>query len=360
MIRWLSEYWQGAVARLQAPAGGPVTGKPASDPVAPVEAGETCAFPLAQVRPAWLLAPLRVNHFSSEEREAAWRVIRRTMAYIDVGKVVVRGRDWQADPDSSSQQAVCTEVHVEPFWMDRYLVSNRQFAEFVRDGGYRHPEFWPQQVRDMVYEFIDQSGRPGPRFWEDGTFPAELADHPVVGVSWFEACAYAAWAGKRLPTDVEWLAASRGPASPGAPASGSRPTATAEAWQQLADASAYPWGDLFDPQRANLWETGIGTTVPVDQFPGGDSPAGVRQLVGNVWEWTASAFAQYDHGADFEWAPLWVSLRGGAYDTYFPMQASRWFQSADWPLARRRNVGFRCVWSAPDGGLRNSTDRSPT
>jgi iron(II)-dependent oxidoreductase len=105
---------------------------------------------------------------------------------------------------------------------------------------------------------------------------------------------------------------------------------------------------VFDKANANLWESTIGTTSPVDAFAAGDSPCGARQLIGNVWEWTSTDFAAYDQGQDIEAdAPL-KSLRGGAFDTYFPHQASWRFQSGELLLGRRHNVGFRCALCACD------------
>ncbi len=351
MFRWLSEVSHN-VSRFVAQVPSWSTGSmPLQLPNALIK-GTSLEPPRAEwqlSRPVLLLAPSGGESRAADEQQRAWEAIHKTMARIDIPHLVVWGRKWAADPDGPSQQGLPVEVTLRPFWIDRFLVSNRQYAEFVQDGGYRRPEFWHEQVREVTCEFMDQTGRPGPRYWEDGKYHPDLADHPVVGISWFEASAYAAWAGKRLPTDAEWLAASRGPLTRDSLAHATGSAGFAEGWQHLADTTLYPWGDLFDPHRANLWETGIGTTVPVDAFSEGDSPAGVRQLIGNVWEWTSSVFGQYDTGADFVWTPFWISVRGGAYDTYFSLQGSRLFQSGERPLARRPNIGFRCAWSGPEG-----------
>ncbi len=105
---------------------------------------------------------------------------------------------------------------VPSFWIDRHEVTNRQFAEFIRDGGYRRPELWHLPAVDngeelefqaLMERLLDTTGMPGPATWSMGTYPTGEADHPVEGVSWYEAAAYAEWAGKELPTAFHWFRA---------------------------------------------------------------------------------------------------------------------------------------------------------
>ena len=102
---------------------------------------------------------------------------------------------------------------VDDFFIDRHEVTNREYAEFVRAGGYRRPEFWKHvfvkdgrvtPFEEAMKNFVDVTGRPGPATWELGNYPAGQKDFPVAGVSWFEAAAYAAFAGKELPTVQQW------------------------------------------------------------------------------------------------------------------------------------------------------------
>jgi len=104
-------------------------------------------------------------------------------------------------------------VAVDSFWLDRHEVTNAQFKEFVDAGGYRNREYWRRPILDDGRElswdeaaknFRDSTGRPGPSGWELGSYPDGSADHPVGGVSWYEAAAYAEWAGKSLPTVFHW------------------------------------------------------------------------------------------------------------------------------------------------------------
>ena len=105
---------------------------------------------------------------------------------------------------------------VDPFWIDRFEVTNADYKRFVDAGGYRDAKYWKQPFRkeghtltweQAMREFLDATGRPGPATWELGTYPAGRANHPVSGVSWYEAAAYAVFAGKELPTVYHWYAA---------------------------------------------------------------------------------------------------------------------------------------------------------
>ena len=166
-------------------------------------------------------------------------------------------------------------MHVAPLFLDRYAVTNRQYYEFVAAGGYRDMTLWDQQTWPAVLDLVDQTGKPGPAFWQHGRYLPGEDDLPVVGVSWYEAQACARWLGKRLPTDAEWVKAA--------------------CWPVATDGTAmiqrrFPWGDSLDRSRANLWGSGPNRVVAVGEFPSGASVGGIYQMVGNVWEWNASDF----------------------------------------------------------------------
>ena len=119
-------------------------------------------------------------------------------------------------PGNRFQYRNAPEVELPEFWLDRFEVTNRQFEAFVSSGGYRRPELWKQPfVRhgtslsfdEAMTFFRDGTGRPGPSTWELGGFPEGHADYPVSGVSWYEAAAYAEFAGKSLPTLHHWYRA---------------------------------------------------------------------------------------------------------------------------------------------------------
>ena len=191
---------------------------------------------------------------------------------------------------------------------------------------------WDPIVWPAVLDFLDATGQPGPRYWRDGRCPVGKENHPVVGICWYEAAAYARWIGKRLPSDAEWVKGACWPVHLG-------PTARLQ--------RRFPWGNAMDRNRTNLWGSGPGTTTPVDDHAAGVSVGGVYQFIGNVWEWTTDDFhfagdASIDP-RDPHSASVMKTLRGGAFDTYFDHQATCQFASGDVPLARRHNVGFRCA-----------------
>ncbi len=174
-------------------------------------------------------------------------------------------------------------VELPPFRIARAPVTNAEFAEFVEDRGYLRRELWSHQ--GWIWRV--KTGAQHPIYWkraEKGWLRRQfdtlvpLEEHaPVIHVNWYEAEAYCTWAGRRLPTEAEWeMAASAEPAPGG--------TGITERKRR------YPWGDEPpSPDRANLDSRFLGC-VDVGAFPSGDSAFGCRQMIGNVWEWTASAF----------------------------------------------------------------------
>ena len=196
------------------------------------------------------------------------------------------------------------QVEMQPFYMDRYEVTNEQFHVFVQESGYQPPE---------PHNFL--------RHWRGG-FAEGRGDHPVTWVSLEDARAYAAWAGKRLPTDMEWQWAAQGP-----------------------DGRLWPWGQTFEADRCN---SDSGGTTPVTAYPGNQSPFGVCDLVGNVWEWIDTPCSDGWH--------RWCFIRGGSY---YKARGSMWYAEGGaqpvnhhhkflhmYPgLDRCATIGFRCVSS---------------
>jgi iron(II)-dependent oxidoreductase len=231
-------------------------------------------------------------------------------------------------------------VELAPFAIARTPVTQREFAAFVLDGGYARRELWSDagwRWRETARVSLPLYWRStGPGRFERRVFDRWLALEPdlaMLHVSWHEAEAYCAWAGRRLPTEAEWeaVACSAGP-EPLAP--GSRKP-------------RFPWGDS-DPTPARAALDGrLGGPSPVGAFPDGDAASGCRQLIGNVWEWTASAFAPYpgftpDPYRDYSqpWFHTHRVLRGGCFATRGRLLRSTW---RNFYPPERRDVwaGFR-------------------
>lgn len=232
-------------------------------------------------------------------------------------------------------------VRVEPFRIARAAVTQAEFAAFVEDGGYSRRELWSAGG----WRWKEGAGAQSPVYWRrvpgqgwerrnfDQWIPLE-PHRPVLHVNWYEADAYCRWAGRRLPTEVEWeVAAAAQPLDNG---------------QKLgARKRRFPWGDEFpSPRHANLNGAALGC-VDVGACADGDSAFGCRQLIGNVWEWTANVFMPYPgFVADpyKEYSQPWFGthnvLRGGCWATQARLLRNTWrnFYTPD-----RRDVwaGFR-------------------
>jgi iron(II)-dependent oxidoreductase len=204
------------------------------------------------------------------------------------------------------------EVGVEPFSISRTAVTNGEFAAFVADRGYERREFWSDagwkwreahEAKHPVYWITDNG-----KWWRrnfDQLVPLEDS-LPVLHVNWYEADAYCRWARRRLPTEAEWeMAASFEPHT-----------------GLSSNKRKFPWGDEPPaPQRANLDWRAMGV-VDVKSLSEGDSALGCRQMIGNVWEWTASDFLPFPDfvaGAYKEYSAPWFGdhkvLRGGCWTT---------------------------------------------
>lgn len=260
----------------------------------------------------------------------AWKTLEEHMALVPEGEVPL------ATIDAGSLVGAVSDhpaelAWVQTFYLDRFAVSNAEFAQFVSEGGYAQECLWPAEILAHVLQFVDSTGCAGPRYWANGQPPAGKLNHPVVGICWYEANAYAHWRGKRLSTPAEWQRA-----------------ATWAGCQVGAAQSRYPWGDSFDPSRCNTWNTGLGETAATDEFYSGCTPNGVYQLIGNTWEWTAALFESdvNPEGDRLLSDSAMGEIRGGAFDTYFASQATSQFRTGQNLLYRGRNIGFRCVVDA--------------
>lgn len=284
---------------------------------------------LSQGRYSLLLRPQIVENLTEDQRSRAVELLNDGMALVPDGNVLLQvnqfGHDYRNDIKINSEVV----VNVDALYLDRFPVTNAQYYEFVKAGGYSQASLWDPEVLPAVLDFVDSSGFSGPRFWKNGSFPQIQNDYPVVGVSWYEAAAYSRWVGKRLPDDAEWVKA------------GSWPVAESSS---VPTQRKYPWGDSMDKKRANLWGSGPGKIMSVNDFQSGVSVGGNYQLIGNVWEWMQSEFTgTSEDSIKLEFAAPMKSVRGGAFDTYLDCQSTCQFQSGDMAMVRKHNIGFRCA-----------------
>ncbi len=256
--------------------------------------------------------------------------LEQRMALVPTGTVTL-------SPALSGGSGNEQEFDIEPFLLDVHCVTCARYQHFVDAGGYDALEFWPEEIWPHLIELKDQTGQPAPRYWRHGRHDARFSDHPVVGISWYEAQAYALWIGQRLATDAEWQMAA--------------------SWHIKSSTDVmrrFPWGDAMDAQRCNVWASRIRTTVPVDRYQEGAAPNQVLQLVGNVWEWADSEYEVFDdNGNPIVGEMPMHGTRGGAFDTYFEGQATSLFRTGQLALARAHNTGFRCAMNLSDAAWLN-------
>ncbi|HKY03970.1 MAG TPA: ergothioneine biosynthesis protein EgtB [Blastocatellia bacterium] len=230
-------------------------------------------------------------------------------------------------------------TYVPAFRIDRYPVTNGEYAEFIEAGGYDARPLWDaggwawkqeQKIDRPLYWSREATGD-GWRLremFEERRLPA---DHPVTGVSWYEATAYARFAGKRLPTEAEWEKAA--------------------SWDDASHSKRrFSWGDETPrPELANF-DNNHWRTTPVALLPEGESAYGCLDLTGNVWEWTATVFAGYPGFEAFpypEYSELWFDgdhrvLKGGSWTTQGALLRTS-FRNFFRPHFRAAFAGFRCA-----------------
>jgi serine/threonine protein kinase/formylglycine-generating enzyme required for sulfatase activity len=246
------------------------------------------------------------------------------------GMVFVSGGPYQM---VSREAPTVASVTLPEFFIDAYEVTNEQFREFVVAGGYADQRYWRHPLvldgrtlpwGEAMRRLVDRTGLPGPRGWSGQEFPKGEARHPVTGVTWYEAAAYAEFAGKRLPTLFEWEKAAR--------------DGRFTHFEQVV----MPWG-LADPllgiaRRANFGSQGA---EPVDSHPTGISPYGAYNMAGNAEEWTANASGEERF------------ITGGAWDD--PMYVFANYLRAS-GFHTSPSLGFRCARDVEGGGAGDHGD----
>ncbi|HUP50230.1 MAG TPA: SUMF1/EgtB/PvdO family nonheme iron enzyme, partial [Thermoanaerobaculia bacterium] len=247
------------------------------------------------------------------------------MVFVKGGEYRLTG--WQRPSDRA--------VVLDDFFIDRYEVSNAEFEEFVRAGGYRRRDLWRHPFTDggkrlsfeqAMARFRDATGMAGPRSWSAGQPPRGRENHPVTDITWYEAAAFAAWKGKKLPTVYQWERAARYP---------------------VTDPRAnFPWGNIGEgvdaTERANVLGKG---TMPVHSMPFGISVWGAHHMAGNVAEWCRNRRS-----------PGYTTRGGGFGDPVYHFGATGAFP----PFYSGSSIGFRSVIEAEDGSDQGAFELSAT
>ena len=273
----------------------------------------------------WFLYFVRLALFHEDMHAEAFHYTRQTLGYADPLGPASRGEAETAATQGDAElpggkfllgalrntgfhfdnEKWAHPVQVQPFRIAQAPVTNREYLEFVREGGYRRREWWSEEGR----RWREETRADAPRYWarKDGEWKERsfaewvslAGDLPVMHVNWHEASAYCRYAGRRLPSEAEWEFAAT--------------------YSGGGSKRRYPWGDLDDGNRANLDSSG---RAPVSGFAEGDSLAGCRQMLGNIWEWTSSTFAPYpgfvcDPYREYSepWFGTRKVLRGGSFAT---------------------------------------------
>jgi iron(II)-dependent oxidoreductase len=260
-------------------------------------------------------------------------------ALVPAGEFVM---GTSTEPWALDNERPAHRVELPPFRIDTTPVTCGAYLRFIEDGGYREARWWTPEG----WAQVRQQGLFAPLFWHQegggwlrrrfGVTEQVPVDEPVLHVSWYEADAYARWAGRRLPTEAEWEKAARFD-----PATGR--------------SRRYPWGDADPaPEHANLGQRHL-RPARAGAYPAGASPYGVRQLIGDVWEWTASDFLPYPGFAAFpyrEYSQVFFGsdhkvLRGGSF-AVDQVACRGTFRNWDYPVRRQIFAGFRTARDAGD------------
>jgi len=275
----------------------------------------------AELKSAWEILKQVAEEFPDSKSGVAAAAEVKLLAQTPKGMVFIPGGSFVMGSDLEELFALGEKVGLV-----RSVIKGQYGSETPRRQ-MSLPGFYIDrtEVTNAEYKrFIDATNHPPPPSpaWNGRDLLPGFADHPVTHVSYEDAEAYARWAGKRLPTEEEWEKAARGP-----------------------DGRRYPWGNEFDLKRANLKGSGKDGTAPVGSFPAGASPYDALDMVGNVWEWTASNALPYPGSEGARLNPQWKVTRGASYEESAALDATATVRFPRDPSTRSPSLGFRCVLS---------------
>jgi iron(II)-dependent oxidoreductase len=267
---------------------------------------ETLAYLLQLLEPSKKTRPSEIE---SQNLETSERLpsLTREMASVEEGSFLM-GSVWNAF--AYDNELPPHTVHVPAFKIDKLLTTNEEYAEFIAEGGYTRREWWS----DEGWAYCLNENWKFPLYWTQqnrGWRVQTMFDegvleplHPVAGVSWYEAEAYARFRGKRLPSEAEWEKAA--------------------SWDEKRKVKGrFAWGDERPCVKLCNFDNRFWATTAVGSFPEGASARGCMDMTGNVWEWTSDAFAGYPGFKPFpytEYSEVWFDgdhrvLKGGSWAT---------------------------------------------
>lgn len=277
----------------------------------------TWVLQLQRDRSPWLgrLSPISSRQFSaSSSRGTESEMVWVEAGYFEQGNNSI---------DALDNEKSVHQVYLEAYWIDRYPVTRREYQIFIEAGGYRNSCWWSSEG----WAWLQANPVSQPLYWDTAD------DHPVHGVSWYEAEAYAHFAGKRLPTEAEWEKAA--------------------SWNPLrASQQRYPWGETRPTGQHCNHSNNMGQTMPVNRYKAGQSPYGCYDMLGNVWEWTATWFYPYAGFTSYPYAGYSKAyfdnqhrvLKGGSWATHAAVLRCA-FRNWYHPGIRQHFAGFRCAHS---------------
>lgn len=292
------------------------------------------------------------------------------MCYVPPGEFIMGGEG------SSDEKPEHAQKLAQGFWIGKHTVTNAQFKLFVDGGGYKKQGLWAEAIaakrwKEGRFRNWNSTWNAGPR---EFVGPFDLADHPVVGVSWYEALAFTRWLQERLgidsfglPSEAQWEYAARGPRyapnalAPLVQAANSIRAVSASTLVDFAgeikrkatateNRRIYPWGDDADPKKMNYDKSGIGIPSAVGTFPSGMSLFGCEDMSGSVWEWTMTKrtndYTDYDKTVDNrpDGSEARRAVRGGAFELDEDYARCACRNSVD-PNRDDSYIGFRLVAS---------------
>ena len=282
-----------------------------------------------------------IKHLLGDEFQPNMKAPPKAVSRVEGMAEVEGGLFWlgyEGDEFSFDNEKPAHQVFLRDFAIDKAPVTNGEFLDFMRDGGYQNFRYWFSEG----WETVKREQWQAPLYWElhDGNWlirdfsglqsAASRSADPVSHVSYYEAAAFAKWAGKRLPTEAEWEKA-----------------ACYDAARKVK--FRFPWGDTDpDSGKANLFENGFWSLTPTGAFPAGANAYGCQQMIGDVWEWTTSDYVPYPgFKTEFDeyndkWFVNQKVLRGGSFATpqlHIRTTYRNFFHAHErWMLS-----GFRCA-----------------